>query len=1068
MKKNYILLIAALCATTTVISCSKTELEQESIKEDSSDYVTYTISAILPEEVDSKVTITEEADYSAALLAWSENDQLMLVRDNDANQISYPFGIDNNSIDGKRAEFSYTGPAIGDGPYTIFYHTSKPLNLDKFNSITTDGQVQSSNGSTTHLNYGVKLSGVDSYESISFTDEWASAHNGSLVQNSVMQMLLKLPADVTEVYSIYAHDAGTFKQTLWFNDGNNVYGIPNSQHVIKGYMMVPDMDLTSPLTIRVETEDGAYEASYPLDVTDWTGGSQYTLKKNMSGLSAVTGDHAAMEIHAKCAQDIIQFKNGVGATKDRFKASSVILERDIDMQGVTWDSAISGFTGTFGSPSSADKKTISKVLATAPIFDAIPTGATVKDFELGGSFTLTQASSGNDYLGALAKSLQGTLSGVTVNANVSLVANSRSSLLDMGGIIGRANNVAASITDCCFKGSIVVPSGYSNSNANGLRLGGIVGYVTKAITISNSSFEGTIKCEGGFTTAATDPLDASKHPALCLGGIVGKLQLGTISGCTTVDAAEASKLSATIDNTAYKGSILIKSSNCNSAAIGGIAGFCYDDSASINGCTNASTILTNITPTDAENVYLFCGGIIGLNRMNLTGCTNNGAQQHFSSSRIQSIGGIVGRQQSGTIDVSTGISNTGDISFNNSPTISDYQYSIGGVIGHSTVAVSSTSATISNSGTINVTNGGVKCTTPTDDNFGVFQGGIVGYTTAAIKKASNTGNLTYVCKNQGSSEVEGGSQYVYLGGIVGKVKGASYSARVDIEYCSNSGVLTHNPTSTAPNSATCFYQYNYLGGIAGYAEFVNIKGDSSNKTTNSGNITGGCSTPKEPTAHDYTFYVGGIVGYLNGRNSTISYCDLTGSATVTNQHFSNRSVNNHPPMCGGIAGCAYGTYENHVSISYCSVASTAKVAGTRGFVGGIVGFARGANVSDCTMPVAFQSSAYVVGGIVGTSDGSNVTACTFSADKVRSSNMQYGGGIVGRLRNGTNLIDGCYSHATDVSKNDAAADNGAGAIAGASTTTSTIKNCHYKSGMSICGDSNFTAGTGDEANAADL
>ena len=1028
-----------------------------------------TISAYLPEDGvmkgGTKVAITEAGDYSKAELAWEAGDQITIV--STGTPVTATLGI--SSIDGKKAEFS--GPApVGTAPYTIFYHRSKPLTIEKFDSITCDGQVQDGNGSTSHLQYGMKLEGVNAYQSLTFSQEWAAANSeggtGTITQNSVLQMILKLPDGVGEVYSIYVHDDGAFKQTLWLTDGANLFATPTAGHIIKAYMMVPDMDLASGnLTVRVETEDGAYEAAYPLNTTDWTGGAQYTVQKNMSGLSAVTGEHAAMEIHAKSAQDILQFKEGVAADNARFKASNVVLESDIDMSSAgTWSASIPDtFKGTFGSASALEKKRISGISATAPLFVGIPSGATMKDFELTGSFTFVQSAA--DYLGALAKTAQGTISGVTVGASISVNCNKAiNGLVDFGGLVGRVNNLSASIDDCCFNGSITVLSTYSNTNANGIRLGGLVGYVTKQITISDSSFEGVIRCEGAVSAEATDPTDAEKHPALSIGGIVGKLQKGIISDCTTTDADDALKPGITVNKTDYKGSIFVKSSTYNSVAIGGIAGFCYDDSASITGCSNACSILTNVTTENADSVYLFSGGIVGLNRENVTDCSNTGTQQHFSTSRWQSIGGLIGRHH-GTLTVSSGVKNIGgSISVDYSPSIGKYQLTTGGLIGYSTVAINGiSSANFSNSGIIQVNHSGVKCTPTAGNDYGLFLGGIVGYATADVKNASNSGNVTFVCKNAGSAEVEGGSQYVYLGGIVGKVIGSSYSARVDVEYCSNSGVLTHNPTSTAPNSATCFYQYNYLGGIAGYAEFVNIKGDASNKTTNSGSITGGC-TPNESSYHDNTFFIGGIVGYMNGRNSSVDYCDLTGSANIYNNHWTNRAVGTTCPMCGGIAGVIYGTSSNHATISNCSVASTTTVNGRRGVVGGIVGWCRGGTVTNCIVNNNLSTSSYGVGGIAGRTDYGDITSCTFNGTSITSSQAQKMGGIVAIIGNASCTIDGCNSYVTTISTT----TNASGAIAGTSVANSIIKSCHYKSGMSICGDAIFTAGEGLEANADDL
>lgn len=1069
MNKNNIIVIALLAAALTTFSCSKSMLEQRidnsSEKNSQVENGIITITACLPEDdvrgIDSRVSIAEAGDYSAAILSWEEGDQITIV--STGTPVTATLGI--SSIDGKKATF--TGPVpVGTVPYTIFYHRSKPLTLDRFDSITCDGQVQDGNGSTAHLQYGMKLVGVNAYESLTFSQEWATAHSeggtGTISQNSVMQMLLKLPDSVNEVYSIYVHDDGSFKQTLWLKDGANMFVEPNSKDVVKAYMMVPDMDLASGnLTVRVETDNGAYEAAYPLNETDWVGGAQYTVQKNMSVLSVVTGERAAMEIHAKSAMDILRFKAGVIADNARFKASNVILEGDIDMSSAgSWTTSIPDtFTGTFGSVSALDKKTISGISATAPLFAAIPTGATVKNFELTGSFAFVQSAA--DYFGALAKTAQGVISGVTIGASVSVNIpgnDAINGLLDFGGMVGRVNNASAVIDHCCFDGTISVLSTYSNTNANGVRLGGLIGYITKQITISACSFEGVIRCEGEVSAAATDPTDAAKHPALSIGGIVGKLQNGTISACTTADADDALKPGITVNKTDYKGSIFVKSSTYNSVAVGGIAGFCYDGSASITGCSNATTILTNVTPTDAANVYLFSGGIVGFNRNNLTGCTNSGAQQHFTTSRLQSIGGIAGRQTGGTITVSTGITNSGDISVASEPVAASYQIAIGGVTGHSSIAIDGGSSNlVSNSGDITQSFNGLKNTSTANaaNTGGLFLGGIVGYSTHAVSHASNSGDIEFVCNHTGTSSEVGGADLVHMGGIAGKVYA---SALEDMAYCSNSGKVTFDPTTTAPHSdgtkATyALYAHNYLGGIVGYGYLLNIKGDSTTKTTNSGNILGGDGSGNNNTGE--TFWVGGIAGRLEGASCSISYCNLTGSSVVKNNHWSNKSYSSYAPMCGGIAGEVLGVSANHATVSHCSIPNTANVVAVRGDMGGIVGYSRYGDFSDCSVARSFTGqSCYLIGGVIGWLRQGSVESSTFSGTQIKSSQLQYGGGIVGYLHAAD--VDGCTSAATEISKNGSAAPHGG--IAGISAATSNIDNCHYKTAMGICPDANWTDG----------
>ena len=251
MKTNRIIMLAALAAATVAFSCTKVENDIENNTTPSGEETVkpapelVTITAYLPESQDeTKVTITESSTYDEAQLAWQENDQITLV---DAANGTFVFGIDNNSISGNQAQFTQASPGtIGAAPYTIYYHPSRPLTLDKFNSLGHDGQVQDGNGSTEHLQYGVKLVGVTEYDNIEFSSTWASAHSGTILQNSVMQFLLKLPiaSGAPKVYSIYAKDDGDFAQTLWFIDGSqslcNSYCKWHYQRIYDGSRYGPD------------------------------------------------------------------------------------------------------------------------------------------------------------------------------------------------------------------------------------------------------------------------------------------------------------------------------------------------------------------------------------------------------------------------------------------------------------------------------------------------------------------------------------------------------------------------------------------------------------------------------------------------------------------------------------------------------------------------------------------------------------------------------------------------------------------------------------------------------------
>ena len=1007
MKTNRIIMLAALAAATVAFSCTKVENDIENNTTPSGEETVkpapelVTITAYLPESQDeTKVTITESSTYDEAQLAWQENDQITLV---DAANGTFVFGIDNNSISGNQAQFTQASPGtIGAAPYTIYYHPSRPLTLDKFNSLGHDGQVQDGNGSTEHLQYGVKLVGVTEYDNIEFSSTWASAHSGTILQNSVMQFLLKLPiaSGAPKVYSIYAKDDGDFAQTLWFIDGANLYATPTASGIIKGYMMVPDMDLTGNLTVRVETDKGAYIGSWGLEVTDWVGGAQYTVKKDMT---SITPDNTnPMQIHAACAQDILQFKAGVNASIARFTGSTVSLEKNIDMSSAgSWTESITGFTGVFD----GNNKTISDLLATAPLFNAIPTGAEVKDFTLGGDFRYSQPNATNDNFGTVTKQLQGgALSGITVVATVSLAAGSNTKLIDFGGLVGRANNASASISNCHFNGSITIPSTYSTSSS--IRLGGIVGYTTRALTIQNCTFGGKMECYGGVTgTNVTDP-------ELNIGGIVGRNQKAKVKDCTTYDAS--SKPKVTINNTDYEASILVQSSKYVFASIGGIVGWNYDG-GSISGCTNNSTIFDNITKSgdnllcvggivgfndcarklsdnstsisiasvsestnNAQTTHLsspqtqYIGGVVGLDRGNYTGGKNEGAIVVMGSARYPRIGGVIGEKNGGSITLGNGISSTGAVSLSSVEDNAETSPVVGGVFGKLDVAIDGGATwKITNSGNLTVTPGVVTSST-------ACLGGIVGYSSSNVAGASNSGGLTFNGKF------------------------------VD---------------STSATSDAC------VGGILGYT-------DSSITVSNCKNNGSAIYQKDSDTRCDgKTSFVGGIVGKM-ADGGTISSCAHT-KRQIRNQNFNNNHEITTGAYCGGIIGALIGTNEHPGSITGVSISSMDDgkycAYGKRGCNGGVAGYVSYTTINGslCSGNVYGTNGTAWVSGVVCQMVASTLQNFTYKGNLTSGATANFGG-LVYEM-DATSEVKDCVFDGT--------IQNTGGAIAYKATSGAKITHC---------------------------
>ncbi|MCR5560234.1 MAG: hypothetical protein K6F58_00210 [Bacteroidales bacterium] len=750
--------------------------------------------------------------------------------------------------------------------------------------------------------------------------------------------------------------------------------------------------------------------------------------------------------------------------------------------------------------------TISGLTGTCPLFVATAASSTVKDFTIDNtcSFTFTHPGTQTE-VGSVVGYHKGLLSGVTVNAPVSLSdAANVAADTRLGGLVGRIREGV--VDDCTYSGAISVPSGFSAADKQ-ISIGGLVGIISNAEgKIQNSFFTGTIENEGQMI-AASETDDFKANPQLMIGGIIG-LNTGTVDNCTV--ANHATGITVTLNDVSdhnYTGTVVTHSTNAYHYSIAGIAG---RNDGTVKDCTNNATVLNIFsaergTSGNMNGRYLEVSGIVGFNSSGKTvsGCTNNGAIITRANPKVQYVGGVVAwnygivssceNASTATIGMGTShlspygarMSYVGGVIGHNrsSATISNIQnaaaitvsrvesttgvnHRIGGVIGQSDAVVDGTNAggTISNSGNIAQSNGVVMCATPTAENdYGYSLGGVVGYATKAVKNVSNGGSVTYTC-----SATNIGAQYVYLGGIIGKLKADS---TVDVEHCSNTANVTFTASAkydATTNTATRYY-YNYLGGIVGYADNAAIKGDVSNHCTNSGIIKGGDGNANN-NQKTPSFEVGGIVGCITGASS-IAYCELSGSGQSYNDHWSNRGITSYDcPMNGGIAGHVVGTAETPIPVSNCSVSSTVGTSGNqavfsrRGAVGGIVGMAQYASISYCTVPVNFSGSGYFYGGIAGAAQNSTVSSCSYTGTIIQSSQIQIGGGIVGKLDTGS-TVDGCSSSATTVNKNGTAV-SATGGIAGQSVAGTYIKNSHYKSSISICGDSNFS--DGGEANANDL
>lgn len=811
------------------------------------------------------------------------------------------------------------------------------------------------------------------------------------------------------------------------------------------------------------------------------------------------------------AADLVQFANEYNA--GGLDNPYALLKNDIVFSGEPISTAAFNATGGIGNKKGdvtnyfngvfdGGNKTIRGLVATVPLFAYIGNAGTVKNLTIDNScsFTFTHPNTAEGMFGSVAGYHEGTLDKVSVAAAVTLADAEVTQVTALGGLAGIV--VGTIDNECIYSGALTVPAGFSATDKK-IYIGGLAGWISNAEgKVQNSKFEGTLENEGRMV-ASSETNEMKNNPQLIIGGIVG-LNAGVVSSCEV--ASHATGVTVVLNDGSdhpYTGTIVTHSTNAYHYAVGGIVG---RNNKTVSGCTNNAEIVNIFsaergTGGNMNGRYLEVGGIVGYNDSGATisGSDNNGPIIDRANPKIHYVGGIVGRNigsisssdnsATGTIAVGTShftpygarmlyaggiigsnengaslsnIHNAAAINVSRIESATGFICRIGGVAGYSAADIDGATGggTITNTGNIAQSTGIGHCDTPAGANdYGYHVGGIVGHTTKAVKNVSNnSGNITFTCNATGV-----GAQYVRLGGIIGKVDAAS---TVDIEKCMNTGNVTYTASASHKDNAATRYYYNYLGGIVGYANNAAIKGDSSTKCTNSGVIKGGDGGDNNNQATP-SFMIGGIVGYITG-DSSIEYCDLIGSGNAYNDHWSNRGLNasHDTPSVGGIAGQIVGADGTPIHVSHCNIASTASVNARRGAVGGIVGLAQYAAISDCNMPVIFQTSqsGYFYGGIVAAVINSTVSNCVFSGATIRSSQLQIAGGIVGQL-DANSTIDGCSSSATDVSKNGTAVAT-TGGIAGKSVAGSTIQNCHYTATIGkICGDSNFTDG-GD--NIADL
>lgn len=454
-------------------------------------------------------------------------------------------------------------------------------------------------------------------------------------------------------------------------------------------------------------------------------------------------------------------------------------------------------------------------------------------------------------------------------------------------------------------------------------LGGLVGRVTVG-TVDNCTYSGNLSVPDGFVVTTQKTY---------IGGLVGSIT-------NAAGKVKNSDFEGTID---FAGTVSSTSTSDPYLRLGGIVGTVNAGTVSsceAKGTNTKEIIMDNSTAYTAtiqnhsrKAYHLAQGGIAGYNAGTVSSCTNGASTKNFvlanatkdgksddANSRYYDVGGIVGLNAAGA--TVSGSINNGIIESRATPRIQK----IGGIVGYNkgTVSSSSNSAT----GDIYITTTNIS---PYSLRIGEV-GGAIGNNEGTVTNIQNAGDIS-MDRTENAAGVE-----LKFGGVIGITSAAIDGG--DGKKISNTGNILDSYNGVTVTTAGLRF-----GGVVGSAQ-ASVK-----NVTNSGNIVFQLSLADVMSK----LYMGGIIGELrNASEAQISGCENTGEVYFNVN--GKTTVSHTDNYVGGIVGWTTGS---DVAISGCTNSgwihggNSAKVGeGTNGetcYVGGIVAYLDGtSSISSCT------------------------------------------------------------------------------------------------------------------------
>lgn len=624
MKARFYSLICIAAAAATLFSCNKAE----ELLQEGPDAPVIEIRASIPSDATRVAPVIPESgtglDWN-----WQAGDQIAVVSGGAASVFDIRSGF-------QPTEASFLGKQVSGDVFSIIYpgtYTSE----EALEAYPLGDQIQLGNGSADHLKYFALLSGVNAYDSFSFSQEWAGAHGGVLRQCGVLKFTLTLPEETSVVnritlkasspvfHSGNAEASLTDELSIAINEGSL-----GSDHTVMAWMNTSWFDDVIPggTTLSLSVAAGDFNWVYEFTTaSDKTIKSGCVNKLTLGEVGWVSGGrYAAGEGTAESPWEIKNAKQ-LGFVRDDIVAGEMRyfkLIADIDLSGIEW----APLANVPNAEEKYDKQicfdgnghtiynmTISEGASYAS-FAGVLYG-TVKDLTFSGA-DIT-GGDGNKcgilagYVGTADAFVPCEITNVTIKNSTLTAARSA------GIMAGQVATPDATFTNCHVYNSTLIQTATSTCHA-----GGFVGYSQKDGKYVNCSTDATIQgaqYTGGFAgylgaghlehCSASGVVSGTKD----VGGFVGKSEVPVLTDCWY----DGPGITAS-DNTknAHPGGFVGYAAK--SSDLGGVFTACYVKETVLDASAGGQRVGGFAGQADLGNTFMKCY----VSGVDILGSTNSG------------------------------------------------------------------------------------------------------------------------------------------------------------------------------------------------------------------------------------------------------------------------------------------------------------------------------------------------------------------------------------------------------------------------------------------------------------